>query len=385
MQPRALADRCPGLLRPHVAEDGPLVRLRIPGGQTTSTVLRELSAIAAEYGEGSVQLTSRSNVQLRGLARHRMRELVERVAATGLLPSVTHERVRNIAASPLTGLPGTGQTRRRPDLRALVAQLDVAVCATPALVELPGRFLFAVDDGSRDVTGLKFDLAFRADDPLEDERSGSGTVLVGDARHGIPTATADAVDVMITLACRFLELRDLLSPRPWHIAELPEVGELDPRIQPVPSPAVPAAGVPLGVIGDAASVAVPLSLLSAGQIEAVHRATRGGTVVITPWRGLVLPGAAESLPALDKAGLIIDAASVWSQLTACMGAPGCARSAISTQSTAAQLVAALPGPPALPVHLSGCERRCGSPHGAHVDLVAPTSTAAALGEIGRHR
>ena len=114
MQPRALADRCPGLLRPHLAEDGPLVRLRIPGGQTTSTVLRELSAIAAEYGEGSVQLTSRSNVQLRGLAGHRMRDLVERVAATGLLPSVTHERVRNIVVSPATGLTGT-----RPDLRGL--------------------------------------------------------------------------------------------------------------------------------------------------------------------------------------------------------------------------------------------------------------------------
>lgn len=383
MQPRALADRCPGLLRPHLAEDGPLVRLRIPGGQTTSAVLRELSAIARDHGEGSLQLTSRSNVQLRGLAQARMRDLVERVGATGLLPSETHERIRNIVASPLTGLERTGSRSGRPDLRPLVAELDDALCGTTELAELPGRFLFAVDDGSADVTGLKFDLAFRADGPGGVAGVDSGVVLVGGVHHGIHTSTTDAVDVIIRLARRFLELRDNLSPRPWHVAELTDVSELDPRIHRMDARPAPGSPVPLGVVGDAASVSVPLSLLRPDQVDSVFRATDGGPVVITPWRGLVLPGAAGSLPALAEAGLVVDDASVWSQLTACIGAPGCARSAISTQQMTAELAEMLPRPPVLPVHLSGCERRCGSPSSPHVDLVAPSSTTAALAEIER--
>ena len=164
MQPRAplgrtLSDRCPGLLRPHLAEDGALVRLRLPGGLTTAATLRELSRIAGSYGEGSVQLTSRGNLQLRGLTERVLPELVERVAALGLLPSLTHERVRNLIASPLTGL-GSGTWA---DLRPMVSELDEAVCRRAELAELPGRFLFALDDGRGDVSALRFDLAYRAE------------------------------------------------------------------------------------------------------------------------------------------------------------------------------------------------------------------------------
>src|SRR5215212_10923571 len=59
---RPAADRCPGLLRPHQAEDGLVIRLRIPGGQTTSHTLLALSRLA-----GTLQLTSRGNLQLRGI------------------------------------------------------------------------------------------------------------------------------------------------------------------------------------------------------------------------------------------------------------------------------------------------------------------------------
>ena len=40
------ADRCPGVLRPHLAADGAMVRIRVPGGQTTGTALGQLSRIA---------------------------------------------------------------------------------------------------------------------------------------------------------------------------------------------------------------------------------------------------------------------------------------------------------------------------------------------------
>ena len=43
-------------------------------------------------------------------------------------------------------------------------ELDAALCADPALAELPGRFLFALDDGRGDVASLAFDLGYRAVD-----------------------------------------------------------------------------------------------------------------------------------------------------------------------------------------------------------------------------
>ena len=113
------ADRCPGVLRPHLAADGAMVRVRIPGGQTTGATLGRLGALAAAYGSGLLQLTSRGSLQIRGLPDPVPDEFVAGVTAAGLLPSATHERVRNIVASPLTGLHGG-----RADLRPLVVALD---------------------------------------------------------------------------------------------------------------------------------------------------------------------------------------------------------------------------------------------------------------------
>ena len=97
----------------------------------------------------------------------------------GLLPSATHERVRNILASPLAGIasdpvarvdvvpPTTLGTRATGscDVRGLAAELDRGLCARPELAGLPGRFLFALDDGRGDVAAEEPDLCWRAPGP----------------------------------------------------------------------------------------------------------------------------------------------------------------------------------------------------------------------------
>jgi precorrin-3B synthase len=365
---RAAADACPGLLSPHYAADGPLIRLRIPGGQTTSSTLLELSRIASAFGEGSLQLTSRGNLQLRGLDEHRLPEVESRVRDAGLLPSWRHERIRNIVASPLTGL-----TDERPDLRPMISELDRAILAVPELAELPGRFLFALDDGRGDVAPLKFDLAYVATSWT------GGVVLVGDRDHGIPTTTSNAVPLIIDLAERFIEVRATLTPPPWHVRETPE--PIVATTSGFRCPVTVRTGVPLGMIGDAASVAAPLSLLDPRKVATIEGVSNGGPVVITPWRGLVIPGAADFLSSLSKAGLIVDAMSNWSRLTACVGSPSCAKSRIDTRALAGLLANGLDPARVLPIHVSGCERRCGAPGQPHCDLVAPGSLELALAQI----
>ncbi len=105
-------DHCPGVLRPHQAADGAMVRVRLPGGQTTGNGLVRLGSLARRHGSGLLQLTSRASVQVRGLPT-RCRRGGRRTGGAGFLPSRSHERVRNIVASPLTGLfPPRGPAAR---------------------------------------------------------------------------------------------------------------------------------------------------------------------------------------------------------------------------------------------------------------------------------
>src|SRR4051812_18561644 len=99
--------------------------------------LEALARAATRFGSPAMELTSRGNIQLRAITD--TAAVADIVAAAGLLPSHTHERVRNIVASPLSGRIG-GTT----DVRGLVTELDEAIRAEPALAELPGRFMFGL-------------------------------------------------------------------------------------------------------------------------------------------------------------------------------------------------------------------------------------------------
>ena len=61
------ADRCPGVLRPWIADDGALVRIRLVGGAISSQALSDLAVIAGDYADGHLYLTKRANIQLRGI------------------------------------------------------------------------------------------------------------------------------------------------------------------------------------------------------------------------------------------------------------------------------------------------------------------------------
>ncbi|MHC3369585.1 nitrite reductase [Rhodococcus aetherivorans] len=205
-------DRCPGLLRPHLAADGALVRLRAPGGRLPAGGLRALSAASTAFADGDIHLTSRGNLQLRGVTVDECggvpAGLVDAVAAAGFLPAPSHERVRNVVASPLSGIVGG-----RADLRPLIGALDAALCAEPVLAQLPGRFLFGLDDGRGDVAALRCDLAAVAAD--------SGLFEIAIGRLCGPVVPADrVVDTLIDLARRFAAVRGAR----WHVHQLPEAG-----------------------------------------------------------------------------------------------------------------------------------------------------------------
>jgi precorrin-3B synthase len=404
---RVRADACPGALQTHAAADGALARVRVPGGLLTGGQLRALAAAARDLGDGALELTSRGNVQLRGLTSGTEARLGDRLAAAGLLPSATHERVRNVLASALTGRAG-GHVDVRPWVRAL----DAALCADPALAALPGRYLATLDDGRGDVAGLGGDVGLLALSPAE-----VALTLAG-VDSGLRTAPGDAVALALAATRAFLDERDAQASIAWRLGELDDGPQRVARRVATTSPdewgagGLPeeggqrpdAAGGPhLGAVssggrqshgpvgsavqrdGRVALIAVvPLGRLTADQAELLARVA--DEVQLTPWRSVVVPDLAEdavddAAVALHRTGMVFDEASPWTRVTACAGRPGCAKSLADVRADAARAVAAgtLPADGARQ-HWAGCERRCGRPRGEVVDVVA-TGTGYRVGKV----
>ncbi len=275
---RFRADRCPGALRPWPAADGLLVRLRLPGGRIRSSQLLALAEVAERYGDGRVHVTSRTNLQVRALpAVPGTEELPEEVLLaleeTGLLPSRTHDLARNVMASPQTGLAGG-----RADLRPVISALDHALCADRLLANLPGRFLFVLDDGRGDLLARPCDLGLVA------LTADTAQLRIGDG-WGDVVQLGEAHESVATLARAFLLARGDGPGAAWHVHELAE--PLTGVRAPAPDLPTPAHAPPYGVIPGGFHEAVADSGLSRTAVERLCATTP--ELVVTPWRGVLIP------------------------------------------------------------------------------------------------
>ncbi len=283
---RTYVDRCPGVLRPWIADDGALVRLRLIGGQISAESLRALFAVAVEWGDGNVHLTSRANLQLRAIPHADgcvPTAFVDAISATGLLPVPSHELIRNITVSPLTGRAGGNA-----DLRPLADVVDKMLCADPVFASLAGRFLFSLDDGRGDISGRTLDLGVVA---LDED---TAQIRVGSTVWGPVVRLNDAAPTLVELARTFLGLRGAGETAWWHVDELPDKGaelldrpyERDERTLMTSEP--PTFGKIAQDDGrQAFHVEVPDGLLTPQLGE--HVAGLGPDLIVTPWRSVIVP------------------------------------------------------------------------------------------------
>lgn len=275
---RSRADRCPGIVHPWLAEDGGLVRIRVPGGQVRRTALSALVEVAEEYGDGRVRTTGRANLQVRAMPVEGDRLAAPALVAlerTGLLPSRTHDRARNVLASPLTGIAGGCA-----DLRPVVRALDALLLADAALADLPGRFLFTLDDGRGDLADRHKDLGLVA---LDADRA---QLRVGEEY----TAVIDleqAAAALVGLAHEFLAARGTGPGAAWHVDELahPLTGPLAVPSAPEPGAAVHSAALPFGPVPGGEHLHVGDDGLDAARVAS----WTAETVVVTPWQGVLIP------------------------------------------------------------------------------------------------
>ncbi len=394
---------CPGAHRPMQTGDGLLVRIRPHGGALRSDAAAVIADGAARFGNGLIELTSRANVQIRGVSEATFAPLLDMLQQWDLIDAdADAERRRNVIASPLAG----HDPHAKLDIRPITAALEQALAIDNSLADLPAKFCFVVEDGgSFDLSDVHADVRFIAYPTATGVEFFVSVPDGGGTEQIIHPCTPEAVPAVARQIARaFVDLRaklvapgeyapmqpDSLFPRRMHdlirqigLPRLVEV--LGAASSPPLSPHRPAAyrsGADcLGLQADArfTGVATPFGRWTAEAFRGLAKAAEtlaSGELRLTPWRTVLVPGvpanhAAELNRALGAIGGILDAADPRLAVVACPGTPYCLSASTPTQTDALTLapLARRLAPTGLTLHVSGCTKGCAQRAGTPVTLI----------------
>lgn len=328
---------CPTLAAPMATGDGLLARLRPAEGEMGVAALRAVAAAAGRYGNGRIEVTSRGNLQLRGIRSDSVAAL-----ETAMLAALDIETGVPVEVSPLAGLDRDELLDPRP----LAHRLREAIAAEDLSGQLSPKVTVIIESGGR----------LRRDHLVADLRLEAGT-RGWSLRFG-SEPVEEGLDDNAALAAVLARLRELA-----HRGQNARAG--DAR-RPAPDDAPPIVG--RHGLADG-SMALGL-VLGFGGIDATG--LRGfadalDTLGINKVRlgfdhALLVPGLdAEQVAAVERVaiahGLVADPRDPRLGIAACPGLGQCASSHIDTLGLAAAMQSDLLDG-SLGLHLSGCAKGC---------------------------
>ncbi|NJM70673.1 MAG: ferredoxin--nitrite reductase [Scytonema sp. RU_4_4] len=140
-----------------------MMRMRIPNGILSCEQMRVLAEVVQRYGdEGSADITTRQNIQLRGIRIEDLPEIFDKFHAVNLTTVQSGmDNVRNITGDPVAGLDADELF----DTRELVQQIQDMVTnngvGNPEFTNLPRKFNIAITGGRDNSVHAEInDLAF---------------------------------------------------------------------------------------------------------------------------------------------------------------------------------------------------------------------------------
>ncbi len=349
MSASAIKGWCPGALRPMQSGDGLVVRVRPFGGRLEVPQITELAELAGRHGNGLIDVTSRANLQIRGVSEESHRPLLDGLAQLRLLdPDTESEARRNILVTPFWG--GGDETQ------SLAAELEEALAGCGLV--LPTKFGFAIDDGrARVLAGDSADIR------IERDRSGRLLVRADGARLGRSVARGDAVSTALALAGWFLVSGGARDGRGRMAAHIASGAALPQSLRGETEPAPVMAGSRPGHYPQGAMVGVAFGQMLHTTLHQL--AGSGHALRMTPWRMLLSEGRRE-MPSAP--GLITEPFDPALRVIACSGAPRCREAHADTRALAAALAPRIAADARL--HVSGCGKGCAHSGPAAVTLVA---------------
>ena len=410
---------CPTLHEPMVTGDGLLVRLSPAGTGWTPAALSALAEAAARFGSGMLEVTSRGNLQIRGLTAESAAALAGNVEAAAI-PLRTGLA---IDTGPLAGIDADEIADPLPLARELQDEVEAAGLtarlAPKMSIIIDGGGALPLDDIIADIR-----LTADAEAPGDWHVALGGTARtarpVGSVAASQAVALAAALLEAIAAKGKFARGRDLtddeiakLGGFPPHRRRFaapplpPSRGERradPPHPHPLPLPgdevpsearrsgARPVGRFPLKDATFATAFALPFGQMDADTLMAFCTdvvESGAAEIRLAPGRGMIVPGldtaACSALESQAAAlGLIIDVEDPRLMIAACAGAPFCASAYFATRVLGAEIAHAAPELlTGRTLHISGCAKRCAEPPAPDVTVLGVDGSCLVLPGDGR--
>jgi precorrin-3B synthase len=329
--------------------DGWVVRVRPPCGRLDKKQAQGIARLALQYAMPLLDLTSRANIQLRGVTEANYPALMCGLQALDLIDADSAaESRRNVMVTPYWTV-GDGTLE--------IANALVQALTGPQAPTLPGKFGFALDCGAIPVLR-------KSSADVRIERAGTGYVVYAEgSTAGAYGSAQEAVPLAMNLANWFIQAGGVHEGR-GRMANLLSIRPIPAQFEQKSLLEVPLTPPSLGLVDQGYMVGFEF-----GQLPAETLAALAGIAPLrlSPWRSLLVEGATE-IPALE--GTITRMDDVRLRVVACTGAPGCTQAAAPTRPLAHALAAYVPVGQML--HVSGCVKGCAHP-GTAITLVAGTA------------
>lgn len=370
---------CPGIYVLAQMKDGLLARIRVPGGRLSSVQLKHMASASEEFGSGIIDLTNRANLQIRGIVKEKQPALIEYLVAHDLISKdPTHDRLRNIAIDPLSGL-----VDEVTDCHALSIELDRAISQLSCKDQISPKFSIILDGGGiTTISGLGHDFALVA---KKSAMFIHNTIVFQLYLAGQKTPLEVSGKNLVSTVINWIEqLVAASKPEPLLVKKMLAkhglsgvVSILDDTITEMPMPITKKIHRLLGSQPQqdqqnyAVSLMSPSSRLlyfqAIGLAELAERYS-GGELRLTPWQAVILPNVADDDIALlwEKAeglGLITQETEQNLSIVSCAGSDGCVHGGFETKAKALEIrdtLADLAFPKPVTIHLSACEKGCAS-------------------------
>ena len=390
-----------GLFYVAPAQDAFMLRLRVPGGILPTHQLRGLARMAADWGSGRLDLTTRNNVQIREFKPRDIVRVLTTVQKLGMTSRGSGaDNIRNITASPLTGL----DRNELLDVSALADGMNAYIRNSPDMYKLPRKFNIAFDSGGTvSVVADTNDIGFVAVRVGEGKDVPAGVyfrvMLCGITGHrqfatdcGLLLRPDQAIAVAAAMVRVFVEHGDRTDRKKARLKYLVDKWGVDkflaeaekklafPVIHFPASESEPRQTIDrtahLGVHAQRQAgvsyigVVVPVGWLPVERAMALAEiADKFGTgeIRLTVWQNLLIPNIPDEMleaakAALLAAGLDFSAGRVLSGTVACTGSQGCRFAASDTKTHAVVLAKYLDArhtvEQPINLHVTGCSNSC---------------------------
>lgn len=268
----AIKGWCPGALRPMLSGDGLVVRVRPHGGRLEAKQAAGIAELAARYGNGLIDVTSRANLQIRGVSDQGHLPVLNGLAQLGLLdPDPETESRRNILVTPFWNVG---------DESCLLAG-DLEQALADGALDLPTKFGFAIDDGrERVLMGASADIRI--------ERDGTGGLLLraDGAELGRSVTRGEVVSNVLALANWFVASGGAKGGRGRMATLIATGAKLPEGLRGDAEPAAVAVGPRPGLHPHGAMVGVAFGQLPHAALT--HLASCAPALRMTPWRMILV-------------------------------------------------------------------------------------------------